>query len=208
VRIRVSVARNRMQMLGRRVPLVSVEAVPWISAVQFRHLAVTNDFRDDRGCGNRRAAAVSLRHAALNHRDIRHAKRVDEYDVRNGDQGEDGPLHRAQRGLVDVDAIDLSGVGRGDPPGDRGTEDFLEETLALGSRRQLGVADAGDVAVGVKHDGRRDHRAREATAAHFIDTRNVREPAATQRILEGAKSSDAGHSCSDADQFRVLRSGF
>ena len=37
----------------------------------------------------------------------------------SGDQGEDGPLHRAQRGLMDVDAIDLSGVGGGDTPGNR-----------------------------------------------------------------------------------------
>ena len=53
---------------------------------------------------------------------------------------------------------------------------FVEETLALGGWDQLGVADAGDVAVGVEHDGRRDHRTGQATASDFVDTRNVANP--------------------------------
>jgi hypothetical protein len=63
-------------------------------------------FGDDRRGSNRRGGGRRA-DTALRHRNLGHAERVDEHDVRQGRQREDRALHRAQRRLVNVDAIDF-----------------------------------------------------------------------------------------------------
>ena len=94
----------------------------------------------------------------------------------SGDERQDRALHRAQRRLMDVDVIDLGGIGGGDGPGDRVLHDALEQPLALGGRHELRIADAGDVPVGMEHDGRRDDRAGQAAAPDFVDAGHMQKP--------------------------------
>ena len=72
-------------------------------------------------------------------------------------------------------------------------QDLLVEPLALGGRHRLRIADAGDVAVGMEHHGRRDDRAGQAAAPDFVDAGDVHEPDAAQRVLQRARRGDAGH---------------
>ena len=73
--------RNRVKMIGRRVAFVSIEAVARIAAVQLQHQAIACHLRNDGGGCNRRAAPIAMAHAALRHRQVRHAERVDEHDI-------------------------------------------------------------------------------------------------------------------------------
>ena len=62
---RVAVTLNRGAMVGRRVAFVSVVAVSWVELVLRHHLSIAGDLGDDRRRGNRRAAAIAVKHAAL-----------------------------------------------------------------------------------------------------------------------------------------------
>jgi len=49
------------------------------------------------------------------------------------------------------------------------------------------------VPVGVQHDGSRNHRPCQAPPADLINTRDVREPDAAQRVLERPRGRHARH---------------
>ena len=85
------------------------------------------------------------------------------------------------------------GSADGNRPGDGVPHDAVVEPLALGGRHRLRVADAGDVPVGMQHDGAGDDRAGQAAAPHFVDAGHVHEPDAAQRVLERAHGGDASH---------------
>ena len=108
-------------------------------------------------------------------------------------QRQHGALHGAERGLMDVDEIDLGRLGGGDGPRHGMAHDALEDPLALGGRHQLRVAHAGNVFLGMKHHGGGDDGAGQTAAAHFIDARHVHEPDTPQRVLERAHRGDANH---------------
>ena len=91
-----------------------------------------------------------MQHAALRHGQLRHAERVDEHDVGQRRQRENGALHGAQRRLMDVDAIDFRGVAPGDGPGDGAGDDFVVERRALGRRDGLRIGETGNMPVRVR----------------------------------------------------------
>lgn len=184
MRVRVSETGNGVQVLGRRVPLVSVEAVARISAVQFRHLPVTDDFGHDRSGGNGGAAAIAVGHPTLGHRETRDAKGVDEDNVGQRLQGQDGALHGAEGGLMDVDGVDFARVGRRHAPGDGSMEDLLEEPLTLRRCRQLRIAHARDMPVWMQDDRPGDNRSGETSPADFIDAGDVTEADLSEGVLE------------------------
>ena len=72
-------------------------------------------------------------------------------------------------------------------------DDPIEQLLALGRRHQLRVADAGNVAIGMQHDGRGDDRSGQAPAPHFVHPGDMAESHAAQRVLERAHGGDASH---------------
>ncbi len=139
------------------------------------------------------SSSICRSRVTLCHRQIGHTKRIDEHDVWQGNERENRSLHRAQRRLMDVDAIDLGRIGLGDSPRDRVGDNALVEALTLDRSDKLGVTDSRNVAIGMQHHGRRDHRSRQAAAANLIDTCYMHESDATQRILQRAHRRDASH---------------
>ena len=116
------------------------------AACSSTHQPVAGHLRHDRGGGDGRAPAVAVHDAALRHRQVGHAERVDEHDVGQRRQRQDGALHRPQRRLVDVDAVDFGRIGRRHGPGHGASRRSVVEPLALGRRHELRVADARECA--------------------------------------------------------------
>ena len=94
---------------------------------------------------------------------------------------------------MDVDVVDFTGWRRRHRPGERLAGNHAVEPLALGRRDHLGVADAGDVAVGIEDDRRGDDRAGQAAAPHFVAPGDAIEPPAPHGVLEGAHRTDSNH---------------
>ena len=72
-------------------------------------------------------------------------------------------------------------------------QDAVVEPLALGRGHGLRVADAGNVPIGMEHDGGRDDRPGQTAPPDFVDAGDVREPDAPQRVLQRAHRRNAGH---------------
>ena len=188
MRVGVSEAGDRVEVIGGGVPLVPIESVPRIAGVEFAHFPVAQDLRDDRGRGNRGAAPVAVKDGALGHRQFANPKGVDQDDVRQGRQRENGAAHRRQRGLMDIDGVDFAGIGGRDRPGNSVSGDFPKEIFAFFRGDGLRIADAGDVAVGVQNDRGRVDGTRQAAAAGFVDPGYMAKAKTAQLVLERSLS--------------------
>ena len=193
MRLRVPESADGVEMLLSGVAFVAVEAVAWISAVQLNHQPIARDFRDDRSGGNRRTSPVAVKYAPLRHREIRHPKGIDEHDVRKRYERKHRALHRAQRRLMDVDAIDFCRVRGSHGPCDGVAENPVVETFTFGGRDQLGVGHAGNVLVRSEHDRRRNDGASQAASSYFIDAGHIHESHTAQRVLQRAHRGDSSH---------------
>src|SRR5262245_45733520 len=69
VRVRVAVARHRVEVLARRVALVPVESIARIQAMELEHGPVPRHLGHNRRRRNRGAARVAVHDAALRHRE-------------------------------------------------------------------------------------------------------------------------------------------
>ena len=168
-------ARNCVQVICRRVPFVSVEAVSRISAVQIRHQLVADHFGNNRRGSDRGAAPVTVGDAALRHGQLWDVECVDEHHVRLRGKREHGTPHGTQRGLMDVDAVNLPRVSGSDAPGVGVPDDRLEERGPSAGRHQLRVAEARNVPVRVQDDGGRHDRPRQAPSPDLVDAGDVAE---------------------------------
>jgi hypothetical protein len=72
-------------------------------------------------------------------------------------------------------------------------QDQGAQLFALGARDQLRVGKTGDVTLRMEDDGSGHHRAGEAAPADLVDTGDVTETDAAQRVLERTEGGDAGH---------------
>ena len=116
VHVGIAEARDGVQVIPRRIPLVPIEPVARVQRVQLEHHPVPCDFRHNRRRGDGCASSVALLDRALGHRQIRNAERIDDDEVRIRHQPEHRALHGPQRCLTDVDAVDFFAVGGGDRP--------------------------------------------------------------------------------------------
>src|SRR6187200_3324692 len=94
---------------------------------------------------------------------------------------------------MDVDGVDFRGVGGSHAPGDRRPGDADVQALALERRRGLRVADPRHVAVRAQHDRRGHDRAGQATPADLVDTRDMVEAHAPERVLQRSERSYLHH---------------
>ena len=149
----VPVRRDGVAVLLCRVPLVVREAVAGIGVVQLLHQPVARDFRQYGRGGNRRASRVAVLDGALRHGQIGDLERIDEDEVRQRRHAHDGAVHRGERRVMDVEAIDLIGLDDGHAPRDGGAHDAREQPLALDGRHGLGVGNARHVLARIERDG-------------------------------------------------------
>src|SRR5262249_41731288 len=183
--IGITMPRDGVEVIARGVALMAVEPVARVDGVERQHRAVARDLGHDRRRRNGGAPGVAVDDGPLGHRKVGNAEGVHQHHVGQRHAGQDGPLHRPQRRLMDVDAVDFGGIDEDHRPPDPLPRDAVVQALALERGHGLRVADAGDVAVGIEHDRRRHHGTREAAASHFVDACHVHEPHAPERILQG-----------------------
>ncbi len=89
VRVRVAEPCDSLEMIGRCVPLMAVETVPWILCMKLLHETIAGNLGHDGGRSNGRTPSIAMGHSALRHRYIGHAKRVDEHDIRQAERAKE-----------------------------------------------------------------------------------------------------------------------
>jgi hypothetical protein len=119
---------------------MSVETVSRVSGMDLVHQAIARHFGDDRCRRDRCALAIALHNTALCHEQRGDTKSVHQDDVGERREGVDGPLHRLERGLMNIDLVDLGRLRRRDRPPDGALQDFVVKALALqrGARLRVG----------------------------------------------------------------------
>src|SRR5262245_34300685 len=129
----------------------------------------------------------------LRHHQVRHPEGIDQNEIRQRYQFENGALHRAQGGLVEVIRVDLDGVGGGTAPRDRIADDLFVEARPLERGHGLRVADAWNVAMWIEGDGRGHNRTGQAAPPDLVDTGDQIESQPPDRIFKRPESADFDH---------------
>lgn len=129
---------------GGAVALVLGESKLRELAVDLMHDAVTGDFGDDAGGGDREGSAVAFDDSVVRKREIFHWQPVDDAMLRSRGDGLCGPAHGEVGGAEDVEAVDFIMIRRGDGPVDVRVAGEVEvEQLALGGGNFFRVVEAG-----------------------------------------------------------------
>ena len=97
---------------------------------------------------------------------------VDEHGIRRNVKAEDGAAHRQQRGIENVQRVDLGAIGPGYRPC-HGVPPHLDgKPVAVGRGEPLRVAEPLGVPGRVEDHRRRNDRPRERPAACLVDAGN------------------------------------
>src|SRR5918993_3203073 len=94
---------------------------------------------------------------------------------------------------MNVDVVDFQRIAGSDAPRDCRAGDRLEQLLAFERRYRLGVADPGDVAIGIEDDGAGDDGSGQAAPADLVDTCNEVEAHTPERIFQRSESPNLRH---------------
>ena len=144
-----AVLAQRRQVLRRRVALVAVEAVLRMLLVQAH--AAAGRAAPWRGSTRPRSPAPGRRRSTIasdRHRQHGQPVAVDEHMLRPQAQALDRAAHRQQRGLQDIERVDLLDARLRDAAAQRLGADLVGQALALRGREQLRVGQAaGSAAV-------------------------------------------------------------
>ena len=81
--------------------------------------------------------------------------------------------HGEARCLVKIDLVDAGGIHGGNGAGDGMTANEERERFAALGRKQFGIAQAANAVSRVEYDGGGYDRAKQRSAADFIDSGNV-----------------------------------
>ena len=74
-------SRDGIEMLGRRIPFVTVKSVSRVTGVQLQHLAVTSDFGDNRRGRDGRAPPISPDDPTLREKQVGNPETVDQDEI-------------------------------------------------------------------------------------------------------------------------------
>ena len=186
-----SQAVQRGVVLGDGVALVFRKAVPGILAVEVDEERIAVDLRHDKGRRDGDALGVTVNDPGLGNGHVVESPGVDEKMRRGHGEGFDRPTHRQEPCVVDIDAIDLLGLGASDAPSDGVAPEDLREALPSLPVELLRVVDApGSVSLG-ENDRGRDHRPDEGTHAHLVDARDERDPITPERLFVAEDAPEA-----------------
>ena len=121
------------KVAGGAVALVFGESVVRKLEVNFTHEAVSGDFCDDAGGGDREGKSVAFDDAVVRKWEIFHWEAVDEAVLGGWRDGFRGPAHGEVGGAEDVEVVDFLVVGSGDGPTDfRMGRELLKQGFAAG----------------------------------------------------------------------------
>ena len=177
------------------VSLVASEFVARIMPVHLHHNAVTRRLCDDRSGTDRidRRVAADDRNpaeASAVKSEIRQPVTVDLHGGRRDSQSDDGTTHGKQRGLENVQNIDLGDIAPGHGPGQRVTADRHGQRLPRRRRQTFRVPQTPDWVIRVQHDGcgydRSGKRTRDAGDYDAVDVGS----ATSLQLLEPASEHE------------------
>ena len=168
------------------VSLVPVKPVSRVSLVERAHRGVAGHLRDDRSSGDRRAPTITPHNSLLGDAQLGNLETVDKGKVGQWIQRLDRATHGMERGVVNVDSIDLERIGRRHTPGCGAVLDLLREPLPSAWGEELRIAEPDNGAGRTQHHGRSDHRSRQAAPSNLIDPGDRAESSSPDRILDRA----------------------
>ena len=137
--------------------------------VQREAEAVAVHLGEDRRRGDRGHLRVALDDGLRLYLQHRQPVAVDQHLVRPQSKALDSAAHRQQRGLQDVERVDLLDAGLGDAAAQRLRADLVEQPLAHPLAQDLGVAQAADRLRVVEDHRRSHHRPGQRPAARLVD---------------------------------------
>src|SRR6185312_19128 len=100
---------------------------------------------------------------------------VNQQEIRRGIEALHRAPHGEPRGLININPIDLKGIGRSHRPRDCAVLDASGEQFAVFRVEFLAVAQAANRTVFGKNRSGREHRPKQTTPPRFIDARNEPE---------------------------------
>ena len=166
---------QRRQMFRRSVPLVFRELEPRVVRIQRAHQRVTRRLGEDRRGADRRHGRVAADDGFAARAEIEHVGKpvAVHLHMRGRErQAEQRAAHREEARLQDVERVDLLHVRPRDGPAVGPAPDALGERLALRRRELLGIGQSLDRTPCVEHDGGREDRPGERTAASLVQARD------------------------------------
>lgn len=142
---------ERSFVLGCAVALVPPQTIQWVLLVERAHQAITIDFGDYGGGGNRDAQTVSMNNVRLRDFEVE-PNSVNQQVVRSGIQAENRGCHCHLARLIDIDPVDRLGIDFFNRDCQRLALDNCGVSLAFGFEQLLGVTQPTDAAAAGQND--------------------------------------------------------
>ncbi len=155
------------------------------------HPSVSQDLGQNRGGRNGLGQRIAVNDCLLWNACSQRETAINQQKVRLPLQGEDGREHRLQRGVVDVDLVDLLRTDGGNRPVKRNGGNLWEKTLTSARRQFFGIVNPGDQKTGWQDHCSSKDRTGQATSPNLIDTNDLQETATIEVVfkLKGRLSS-------------------
>lgn len=94
---------------------------------------------------------------------------------------------------MNIDAVNFFRRNRGNRPSHRSADNFFVQPVALAGGQALGVGETVDAPMGVKDDRPGHYRPGQTSPSHLIDSCDVHESVAPERVLDRATRRDLAH---------------
>ena len=172
-------------LVGRRcVAFMIGETIARKRPVKFRHQAVTIDFRDDGGGGDRKVNAIAFVETVLRLRKIRNRPAVHEHVLGRDRQQRHRQFHRLNSGSVDIDTVNILDGNDSDADSRGYRANLTVQALPGLFIKCLRIIDRIDFGTGRKDNRGGNDGTGKRPHSHFVDSRNVHDTGLPQDTLE------------------------
>ena len=171
---------KRGEVLGSAISLVLGQSILRIDLVELFHPAVAIHFCQNGGRGNRGGAHIAVDQGFLLDGEVE-LDGVEQQVIGERMKLRDCGDHGLAAGLIDVPGIDAARIYFGDGPGQRVLAYAFGENESPFGIDFLGIIEADDSASGAEDYRCGYHRAKQRTAAGFVESGNT-QPAALARF--------------------------
>jgi hypothetical protein len=176
------------------VTFVLAEAILWELSAKVTHHPVARDLGDDAGGSDAQADAIAVDDGRLRKWKRDDRQPIDQDMVWRFNQGFDGQAHGTLARAQNIDPIDLDGINNADSPSDFGIRDqFVIDLFAQFRRELFGIVQAAMTEFLGENDCGRDDRARQRTAAGFVNPGNARDSNGAEFFLVAKSAAPIGH---------------
>ena len=166
--------KQRLAVFRGRVAFMTRESVTGALAVPLDEAGVAAGFGQDGGGGDGTHLGVALDNAALGAGPV-DGESVDEQVIGGGMQARDGAPHGQPGSLVDVDTVDLGGVGNANRPGHGGGLNLGRQLGAARRRERFRICQTLHWTARIENHRGGVDRPEQRAAAGFVEAGNERE---------------------------------